>query len=435
MLWPWRTRSRRSPAFDPGGRGANPVNLIKDAAERYGYILVASNNSRNGALKPEAEAAQAVWTDTHQRIAIDDKQVAFAGHSGGARLAAWVAQSCKCGHGLLLNGAGYPLAFPPTKETAIPIFAVVGMLDFNYAEMVELDTKLDSLRYPHFLRRWDGPHAWAPAEVWDEALAWLELTAIKQGRRPSDANFVATELARATDRASKLEQSDSTYFAWENYREAAATFAGLADTTALNDRAAALAKLPAVRNGQSNEKKETDERQSLLSDIERLAGGRADDPAGDFDAGELVGGNQRTVGSGANPNTVKEDALRKIRQLRDELAKERDPERLRSLQRTQTGVALFVADAGNTLMQMKQYPAARTQFELAVATQPERARSHVALARSILAMGDRAEALRALERARAAGVSASDLRDASRNVPEFDALAGDPKFQQLMETS
>jgi hypothetical protein len=35
-------------AFDPAGRGNDPVKLMKDAAERYGHIALGSNNSRNG---------------------------------------------------------------------------------------------------------------------------------------------------------------------------------------------------------------------------------------------------------------------------------------------------------------------------------------------------------------------------------------------------
>src|ERR1700689_5295471 len=34
--------------FDPDGRGEVAVALIKDAAERYGFIVLGSNNSRNG---------------------------------------------------------------------------------------------------------------------------------------------------------------------------------------------------------------------------------------------------------------------------------------------------------------------------------------------------------------------------------------------------
>src|SRR5690242_472801 len=45
------TPSRKWPvlyAFDPGARGRTPVERFKAAAEKYGWIVVGSNNSRNG---------------------------------------------------------------------------------------------------------------------------------------------------------------------------------------------------------------------------------------------------------------------------------------------------------------------------------------------------------------------------------------------------
>ena len=101
-------------AFDPGARGINPVELMRAGAEKYGYIVVGSNNSRNGPWKPEAEAVKAVWEDTHARFAIDDHRVTFAGLSGGARGA--MRRWCKCAQGLYLNGAGYPRKLPSRNE-------------------------------------------------------------------------------------------------------------------------------------------------------------------------------------------------------------------------------------------------------------------------------------------------------------------------------
>src|SRR4051812_43427975 len=34
-------------AFDPGARGRMPVERFKEAAEKYGWIVLGSNNSRN----------------------------------------------------------------------------------------------------------------------------------------------------------------------------------------------------------------------------------------------------------------------------------------------------------------------------------------------------------------------------------------------------
>ena len=62
-------------AFDPAARGALPVGLLKDAAEKYGYIVAGSNNSRNGSGQLEGEAAQAMFDDTHARLSIDDRRI------------------------------------------------------------------------------------------------------------------------------------------------------------------------------------------------------------------------------------------------------------------------------------------------------------------------------------------------------------------------
>jgi len=166
------------------------VELMKDAAERYGYIVAGSNNSHNGSGKSSLEAAQAMIQDTHARLAIDNNRVYFAGLSGAARLAASLAQGCKCAAGVLLNSAGFAPSSPPAPDANFSVFATAGTFDFNYGEVVDLDAKLGTLHYSHALRRFDGPHQWAPASVMDEALAWFRLIAMKDGREQRGMAFV-----------------------------------------------------------------------------------------------------------------------------------------------------------------------------------------------------------------------------------------------------
>ena len=127
-------------AFDPAARGALPVGLLKAAAEKYGYIVAGSNNSRNGSGQLEGEAAQAMFDDTHARLSIDDRRVYLAGFSGGARLSAELAQHCACAAGVILAGAG----FQPTPRDSFAVFSVIGSYDFNYGEMIALDESLQS---------------------------------------------------------------------------------------------------------------------------------------------------------------------------------------------------------------------------------------------------------------------------------------------------
>ena len=179
--------------FDPAARGMLPTEIIKDAAEQYGYIVATSNNSQNGPWKPEFEAASAMWQDTHLRLSIDDQRIYNAGFSGGARVASRLAQLCKCAHGVFLNGAGFSLDGAPTKDTNFAVFMTAGLIDFNYSELVRLDGTLTSLGLPHFLHRFDNAHEWAPAAVWPEALAWMSLRAMIDRWMLRDEAFIAAE--------------------------------------------------------------------------------------------------------------------------------------------------------------------------------------------------------------------------------------------------
>ncbi len=70
------TAERRWPilyAFDPRACGPVPTKLFRAAAERLGYIAVGSNNSRNGPRSPVVAALNAVWRDTHERLALATK--------------------------------------------------------------------------------------------------------------------------------------------------------------------------------------------------------------------------------------------------------------------------------------------------------------------------------------------------------------------------
>ncbi len=73
--------------LDPGARGSVPVERFAAAAEKAGFLLAGSNNSRNGPIAPSREAIGLMVADTHERYAIDDTRIYAGGLSGGARLA------------------------------------------------------------------------------------------------------------------------------------------------------------------------------------------------------------------------------------------------------------------------------------------------------------------------------------------------------------
>ena len=74
--------------FDPAAQGVEAVHFYREAAEKYGYVVLGSNNSRNGPLSRIFDAADAMITDARGRLTIDEDRVYFSGFSGGARVAA-----------------------------------------------------------------------------------------------------------------------------------------------------------------------------------------------------------------------------------------------------------------------------------------------------------------------------------------------------------
>ena len=152
-------------AFDPGARGRVPVERFKEAAEKYGWIVIGSNNSRNGPWELAITAWNAMQTDSHQRFAIDDERLYATGFSGGARVAVGIAIACKCLAGVIPNGAGFPINVSPTLEMHFAYFGAAGIDDFNYAELRNLEEPLTKAGISHRIQTFDGRHEWPPVSV------------------------------------------------------------------------------------------------------------------------------------------------------------------------------------------------------------------------------------------------------------------------------
>src|SRR5260370_20621321 len=74
-------------AYDAGGRGRRAVERYKDAAEKYGYIVAGSNNSRNGPWEISLNAAKAMTGDVDKLFPVDPKRIYTAGAFARPRVA------------------------------------------------------------------------------------------------------------------------------------------------------------------------------------------------------------------------------------------------------------------------------------------------------------------------------------------------------------
>ncbi len=246
------SRERRWPILyllDARGRATRPVERFRAAAEKYGWILASSRQSRSDTKDdPNTPALRAMWADTHARLSIDDARVYLAGFSGTARAAVALALRAPAAvAGVVGCGAGWPEELPPVPERKFAYFGTAGDRDFNYVEMRALDAALASGNAPHRIEYFSGGHDWPPPGVAAEAIAWMELQAMKSGVRRRDDAVVAALFAAGLARADALSVGGDSADAFLRYAQLADDFRTLAEVAAAEEKARALGQSAAVR--------------------------------------------------------------------------------------------------------------------------------------------------------------------------------------------
>jgi hypothetical protein len=258
--------------FDAGARGRRAVERYQSAAETYGFIVVGSNNSRNGPWEPSLEAAAAMRRDVEARFPIDSKRMYTAGMSGGAHVAMQVALDSIDIAGVLASSSGFPDG--DFKESVpFPVFATMGSEDFDYDEVYQLN----DLKSPHRVRTFDGGHQWPPVELATEGVEWMEVQAMRRGARSRDARLIEQLFARRMARA-EAEPSDAARL--RELEAIAADFKGLRDVSALERRASALGRRQDVKDQieaeRAEQRRQTRATTEVLEVLDEAANGNRD---------------------------------------------------------------------------------------------------------------------------------------------------------------
>jgi dienelactone hydrolase len=255
--------------FHAGARGRAIVETYQSAAEQYGYIVAGSNTSRNGPWAISMASVSAMSADLGQRFSIDVNRLYLTGLSGGARVALQVALTNKSIAGVIASSAGYPDNKP---RTSVPfaLFSTAGSDDFNYVEMRQLDRKLTS---PHRLAIFTGGHTLPPETVAIDAIEWMELQAMKSGRRAKDLALIERLFEKRQRLLAAADSPAATVHVLEGIVE---DFSGLRDVSAETARAAELSRQPEIKKELARERAADDAEVRLLNDIFDLEAGLRD---------------------------------------------------------------------------------------------------------------------------------------------------------------
>jgi len=393
--------------FDPFAHGQAAVEVVRAAAEKFGYIVAASNNSKNGPMGGSLEAARAIWQDTHQRLPFDQNRQYFAGLSGGARVATSLALSCgDCAAGVIANAAGFPTTAMPSAQMKFAYFATVGDADFNYPEFAQLRPKLEASGERYLIRTFEGPHDWAPADLWFEALDWMDLQAMAAGTLARDPMRIQATLDATMTRAKAFETKNELLAAYREYQVVVRNFPGLASVISAQAKASDLEKNKGLKKAEKQEVAEIEEQDRLeatpSAQMQRL-------PTGELDA--LAFGDLRSSIADLKRQAAGHD--------RESLIKRR------ALQ----GLVVQAYESGDDSMDRKAYSVALRYFELAAAGSANPAWAHYQRARIYALTSDKKSMLSELKECIAAGVHNSSALD----LEEFQRYRDQPDFKNVEE--
>jgi dienelactone hydrolase len=395
-------------AFDPMGHGRTAVEVYQSAAEKYGYIIAASNNSKNGPVAIQTAAAQAMWLDTHRRFSIEKTRVYTTGFSGGAREATYLALYCStCAvAGVIAYGAGYPASdtrlHPANAHFAY--YAAIGDADFNFPEIMYLRSKKDEQGAPFKIKIYPGPHQWAPPAIAEDAIEWMEVKAMQSGTEKVDPAFVPRIFERTKAEAAQSKQLGDTLSQYYALRSLVLDFKGLEDVTQFEDKLTALKGSTAWKNASRREQREIELQDSLTA----------------------------TAGSELGQLDAQPGLARHIASVMKDLRRQEQSKRNDGVVASRAFTQLWIQgiEAGQNQFRQGHYSEAASYFALMAEVAPDKPGPLVLLAEIQVRVGNRKEAVKALEQAVQRGLKkAKTLTD----DPELQPLASDPTFQRLVQ--
>jgi predicted esterase len=244
--------------LDPRARAVFALKLFEGAARKHGWVVMSSHNSRSDTFPAVTEnAMEAMLKSAQERLSIDRSRLYLAGFSGTARAALRFAVTLR-GHvaGVVAVGGalGFEFGGPETvfaRDSTFAYFGAAGTRDFNHDEVVAMADRFGTMHVPFRVAVFEGSHSWPPVDVCSQALEWLELRAMRSGRRATDSAWVRVRLLDDVAQAAELERRGQSYQALRLYEAITRDYPPWPEARAAAERAGALSNTAAVKRYQA----------------------------------------------------------------------------------------------------------------------------------------------------------------------------------------
>ena len=399
--------------LDARSRGKLPVLQFRDAAEEHGWILAGSNNAASDDPSlPMAQIVNALWSDTHERLPIDEKRVYVTGFSGTARIACEMGMHFK-GQiaGVIGCGAGFPYDLP--SQIPFAYYGIVGDVDFNYFELKQLRSKLPKVQIPaHHIRIFHGRHEWPPPEVCSEAVEWLQFLAIKDGLTAVAPEVIDKIYSKRIHVADSMRGEGDLFNAVYEYESIVRDFSSLRNVSNIQSRYMELRSSKSFKKSLQEENDRDRQEQVYLTRLESLMRSLHAD-------------------EGSLPPLGRVLADLQVKKLKDIMSrKDSSQEKLSAQRMLQNAFVQNCFYLPGELLRQKKYRAAVLSLQIAVEIDPENSAVWYSLAKAYALWGEEKKAVESLRTAVRKG-----FRDLDRlsNEESFKVLFKDKEFLQLLQ--
>ena len=223
--------------FDPHGSGSYPLGKYSLLAERFGFILIGSNNSKNGMQFDQTnDIANKLIKEAAAMYSIDSKRISLAGFSGGSKVALVAAAN----HPELLSViyCGAAIAFGDMKQLPAAL-GYAGEGDMNYSEVISSGSSLSEKMIEHFVIEWKGKHEWPDSLSFEDAFYWNSFIAMRNKLIVPSNELINQFLQR---KMTLLIRSQSILAQCNLYSQVITFLDGLADVKGYQQKMAALMK-------------------------------------------------------------------------------------------------------------------------------------------------------------------------------------------------
>ena len=168
--------------FDMQGRGKQVLSMFAEAAEEEGYILAASNNTRDSlSISKNILISNRMFNVVYSLFPIQKDRSYTAGFSNGARFASLVPTFIKEVEGVI--SCGSPMANIEVLSSKYPFhfIGLVGNGDYNYPEMLVVEKLLNKLKFLNQVLVFKGGHQWPNKEYLVKAMRIFTFSAMAKG--------------------------------------------------------------------------------------------------------------------------------------------------------------------------------------------------------------------------------------------------------------